>query len=176
MKNAYVCASFAVAIGAFLLTACGGSGTGVGTPAATQASIPQSVSPDGIVNVAGQYSGTIDDNKNGKGTAVASLAQFRDGVGGQFTYTYGTQNYPASTSSLLTNDSLKGATVVTVGSTVCSYSFSAKYNATKFTLDGKYKAVHGCTGENGTLSLTEQCYYARDWAAVKPQAGGLMAC
>jgi hypothetical protein len=52
-----------------------------------------------------------------------------------------------------------GIFVTIIGSAACTFGFHATYDPSSFVLSGTYQAIVGCSGESGTFSLTQQCYY-----------------
>jgi hypothetical protein len=52
-----------------------------------------------------------------------------------------------------------GIFVTIIGSAACTFGFQASFDPSTFVLSGQYRAIVGCSGENGTFSLTQQCYY-----------------
>ncbi|HEY2475974.1 MAG TPA: hypothetical protein VGI19_14385 [Candidatus Cybelea sp.] len=57
------------------------------------------------------------------------------------------------------NNTVRGLFVMIVGSAACSFEYRAMYSPSKFTLDGNYQAVNGCSGESGSFALSQMCYY-----------------
>ena len=173
MRRANSHAFAAALLGALVLSACAGN-TNTGTPGGGTA--PQApVAPLGqatIRNVSGQYSGTITDNTFGTGSASASLAQYQHVVGGVITASIGSvqlsnsiavQGATGSAFAEKTAGPLPfvGAQAGSVNGSTCSFSLSATYTGSNNTLDGTYQAVHGCSGESGSFSLTQECSYPR---------------
>lgn len=56
-------------------------------------------------------------------------------------------------------DDLQGIFVTIIASVACSFAFKASFDSSSFVLSGTYHAIVGCSGDNGTFSLTQQCYY-----------------
>jgi hypothetical protein len=52
-----------------------------------------------------------------------------------------------------------GIFVTIIGSAACTFGFEASFDPSSFVLSGTYQAIVGCSGESGTFSLTQQCYY-----------------
>jgi hypothetical protein len=113
----------------------------------------------GFQPLAGQYTGTVTDSTLGTGTATANLAQSWGGVGGYFGFTFGSTSYTDPTSAFSWWQGLRGTFVAIVASSTCSFAYSATYNPSAYTLTGQYQSTNGCSGENGSFSLTQQCYY-----------------
>jgi hypothetical protein len=164
------------AFGVVALSACGATGSTGATPAMTQPAGGTAGADWEFWNVGGQYSGSVKDSSFGTGTASANIAQYRGSAGGSLAFTFGTTVYSNAASALVLGAALRGTYVATISSAACSFAFTAKYDAKSYVLGGGYHAVKGCSGEKGTFSLTEQCYYARDWAVVRPDAPGLKSC
>jgi hypothetical protein len=169
---------------AVVLSACAGNVNSDALGSGTALQAP--VAPFGqaaIQNDAGQYGGTTKDSTFGNGTATASLAQDAHVVGGLLTATFGTISLSNSVAAqTMTGAALAGVEVATVNGGACSFSLSATYNTAKHLLKGTYQAVHGCSGETGSFSLTKECYYPRNgpfdavpsWnreAGIKPNNG-----
>lgn len=122
-------------------------------------------------NLSGQYTGTVTDSVLGTGTASANFAGAPGGLGGWIAFTFGTAVYANPTIAGPDfsggqgdwgrggGGGVRGIFVATVASTACTFGFKASYDASSFVLSGEYKAVNGCSGENGSFSLTQQCYY-----------------
>lgn len=56
-------------------------------------------------------------------------------------------------------DDLQGIFVEIIGSAACSFALNTSFDPSTFVLSGEYRAIVGCSGDNGTFSLTQQCYY-----------------
>jgi hypothetical protein len=169
MRSVHRSAVFGVVLGLLAFTACGGSGS----PATSPAYQAQAVGFDGgsgILNFAGEYSGTIDDAKFGKGSVKASFAQFQGAAGGSFDQTYAKVKVDSSLALLEKGDAVHGTSVATIVATACSFAFSGTYDVKTFALTGSFKAVHGCTGQGGTYALKEQCSYPPAFA-IRQQTG-----
>jgi|SRR5580658_5050882 hypothetical protein len=141
-------------------------------------------------NLTGQYSGSVSDTVLGTGTAIANfVGGGGGGLGGYFVFTFGSANYDNPTIAGGGRDDLQangyrgghgdvfGAFESTIASTACEFYYSASYSSSDNALTGSYKAVNGCSGETGTFSLTQQCYYnsGRE-RSVRREGGGLMGC
>jgi hypothetical protein len=114
--------------------------------------------------LAGYYTGTVTDSVLGTGTAYAGFAESWSAIGGTLGFTFGS----GSTATYVYNPTsgfggwggVRGVFVQTIASTICSFGFRAQYNPSSFVLSGNYRAINGCSGENGSFTLTEQCYYS----------------
>lgn len=136
-----------------------------GVPESPASSASSAVRAASIQNDAGEFGGKVNDSVYGSGFGTGSLAQVQHEVGGYVTITYYnsaqttvTNAFTASTQSGL---ALSGAEVGRIDSDTCSFKMSATYNPTSHVLAGTYEAVHGCSGESGSFSLTKGCYYPR---------------
>ncbi|HEY4433146.1 MAG TPA: hypothetical protein VGM99_01985, partial [Candidatus Cybelea sp.] len=82
-----------------------------------------------------------------------------ESLGGYFAFTFGATSYSNAASAQNTAHGMAGVFVATIASTACSFSFHARYYGANNRLRGQYQAVNGCSGEHGTFSLTQQCFY-----------------
>ncbi|MGC9992557.1 MAG: hypothetical protein ABSD52_09220 [Candidatus Cybelea sp.] len=139
-------------------------------------------------NLSGQYSGSVTDSVLGTGTAVANLVGAGGALGGYFVFTFGSANYDNPTiagggrDGLQPNDgrgghgNVFGAFESTIASATCEFYYSASYSSSDNGLTGSYKAVNGCSGETGTFTLTQQCYYSSGREHSVRREGGLSHC
>jgi len=141
-------------------------------------------------NLSGQYSGSVSDSVLGTGTAVANLTGVGVALGGYFVFTFGSANYDNPTIAGGGRDALQangyrgggrgdvfGVFEATIASTACEFAYSASYSTSSTALTGNYKAVNGCSGETGTFTLTQQCYYSSGRErSVRREGGGLGRC
>ncbi|HZV77053.1 MAG TPA: hypothetical protein VFF63_04750 [Candidatus Babeliales bacterium] len=116
-------------------------------------------------NLAGQYSGTVTDSVLGTGTATANLASSFSGLGGNlgFTFASTTYNNPTSASNGWGwgwGGGVRGVFIAVIASASCTFFYNASYNSSSFVLSGNYQAINGCSGETGSFSLTQSCYYS----------------
>jgi hypothetical protein len=178
IKNAQFIVTALLASG-LSLAGCATNGA-VGTPGATtvtQNAAALQASATASEHVAGQYTGTVNDHFFSKGVATIDLSQYRTSVGGRFTATYTHAKVQSSVALSLVGHALVGTSVATVANAACAFSQTAFYDAHTFTLTGKYKAIHGCTGDEGTFIVKEACYYVTDAVdAIKPDTMGLRPC
>lgn len=126
-------------------------------------------------NLSGQYSGTVSDSTFGSGTATADFAALYGTLGGWLSFTFGSTTYMLAAVSSSEGNGVRGVLANTIGSTACSFAFKATYDASSNTLDGTYRAINGCSGENGSFSLTQQCYYQERGSDLRRDAG-IMHC
>jgi hypothetical protein len=131
-------------------------------------------SDHGFRNLSGQYSGSVSDSIMGTGSATANFASQGESLGGYFGFTFGTALYSDVTSAARTSRGMQGLFVATIASTACSFTFRANYHGANNRLSGRYQAVIGCSGEHGTFSLTQQCFY-NEGTDIR-RDGGLMQC
>lgn len=130
----------------------------------------------GQLNVAGQYAGRVDGGALGNGHARGSISQFGDSVGGPLAYTFASgKRANAAAATLQSDGSMHGTMVATVGTVACTFKFSANYDKSTHKLSGSYRAVHECSGDSGTFSLDEKCYYVLR-SDIRRDIGGLMPC
>jgi hypothetical protein len=122
-------------------------------------------------NLSGQYSGSVSDSVLGTGTAIANFIGAGGGLGGYFNFTFGSTTYSnptiaggrdglAPNGGWGGNGNVDGAFESTIASSACTFIYSASYSTSGYSLTGKYKAVNGCSGETGTFTLAQQCYYS----------------
>ncbi len=149
------------AIGLALLTACAGSSSAGGVPAAGS-SMPTTASRDRgatYPNLSGEYAGKFVDNAYGKGKGSAIYAQYQSAFGGQLTIKYATSTLSASVSQTVSGSSVNGSTAGGAGSLYCTFSTTATYDKATHILSGSYTAAYGCAGETGTFSLKHLCVF-----------------
>lgn len=140
-------------------------------------------------NLTGQYSGSVSDSVLGSGTAIANFVGAGGGLGGYFVFTFGSANYDNPTIAAGGRNDLQangyrgghgdvfGAFESTIASTACEFYYSASYSSSSNELTGSYKAVNGCSGQTGTFTLTQQCYYSSGRQhSVRREGGGIMGC
>lgn len=113
-------------------------------------------------NVSGDYSGSIQDNQNGSGSATGTLAQHGNSVGGSITAVEGVQALNLQVSLTLNSPtSLTGSIVVDLPNNgpTCTFRTSATYqnNGSSAIISGSYSAVTNCSGDSGVYTLTQQC-------------------
>lgn len=131
----------------------------------------------GVRNVSGDYAGTFQDGTAGSGHARASFSQHRGAVGGSILETLAKQKQRVAVAGILNAKGSLGATMAEdVGSSACTFSLTAKYDASTHRLNGTYQATHGCTGDTGSFSLKQQCYFVLRAGDMRRDVGGLMPC
>lgn len=163
-------ALFGIAIVALACTACVGSGGGAANGAPPMVPGARFVDDAGTLNIAGQYAGTVQDSHNGAGHVTASLAQHKTTVGGWLYFVYPKLAFRTSTARTVSGTSVDGVSVATIHNEVCTLDVMGKYDSSTNRLSGSYKAVHGCTGDHGTYTLKQKCYYVRA-GDIRPETG-----
>lgn len=143
-------------------------------------------------NLSGQYSGSVTDSTLGTGTAVANLVGAGVGLGGYFGFTFASTTYtnptlaggfgwnamqPKQTQPSWGSGggNVYGVFESTIASAACEFSYSASYSPSDYTLTGSYQAVNGCSGESGTFTLTQSCYYSGKQYGLRRDSG-LSSC
>lgn len=151
-------AALTFALAGQTLTACGGPGASPNLAPQAQVA-PSFISNDASKpNLSGLYAGTVNDSLYGSGRIYAQLVQYRSAVGGNFSFTYGSTTFGSPGVFLL-----KGSTLTGLGMTAnlslvpCTVSENAMHS--NVGLNGSYKAVRGCSGDNGTYTMQEYCRY-----------------
>jgi hypothetical protein len=149
------------AIPLLALTACGGGGAGLpGAAAAFQGSASQiKVSAGKRYNLSGQYVGKFMDIAYGTGKAKASYTQYQNVVGGTLTIKYANSTVTSAVALTASGSTTNGTTIAAHSSFYCAFSTTGKYDPKTGVVSGSYQAVRGCTGDSGTFTLKQQCYY-----------------
>jgi mRNA-degrading endonuclease YafQ of YafQ-DinJ toxin-antitoxin module len=152
-----------LALAGLALTACGGAG-------APPSLVPQAqVAPSFISNdasmpsLSGQWAGTAHDSLwdrlYGSGRVYAQLVQYHNAVGGNFSFDYGSSTLGGASVFLSKGTTLTGLGLTANLSLVtCTVSETALFS--NHSLNGSYKALRGCSGDNGTYTMKEYCRYA----------------
>jgi hypothetical protein len=130
--------------------------------------------------IPGQYLGRATDTKFLRGKASIDLSEAGKSVGGDFKFKFHKPLKGTMALSVAKND-LGGVMTATVGEQACTFNATATYDPQGYTLDGSYTAKSGCSGESGTFTMKEQCYYldaahVRSPGEARPAAGGLKPC
>lgn len=163
----------AAAIPLLALTDCGGGSAGMPSASALQGPAGQ-VKPAAAkhYNLSGQYVGKFMDVAYGTGKAKASYTQYQNAVGGILTIKY--SNSTLATSVVLTanGSSTNGTTLALASGSYCTFSTAGTYDPKTGVMSGSYQAVHGCTGNGGTFSLRQKCYYKyKGGEDIRPETG-----
>lgn len=109
-------------------------------------------------NVAGQYSGTIQDSVLNSAPATATLNQSGRNVTGTMTIGTGVGAPTGTLALTLSNsNSLTGTMNLQIGSVNCTFNTTGQYSTSSYVWSGNYTAQSGCNGETGTFTMTEQC-------------------
>jgi hypothetical protein len=157
-----MCTALILALAAVTTSGCGGNGAVAPTAASSSATVARASRAEALTHsIAGNYGGNIKDSVFGAGQLDAELSQYRDAVGGSFTFVYGSLVFIVPAAFLLKGSVLTGTGQIgnqTGG--LCTVSETATYSSHQ--VSGTYKAVSGCSGETGTFSLKQECRYAPD--------------
>jgi hypothetical protein len=122
-----------------------------------------------ILNLRGQYAGTVNDSLYGSGRIYAQLVQDHNAVAGTITFTYGSTTFRGPGVFLLKGTTLTGTgQSATLSLVPCTISETVTYS--NHSLTGSYKAVRGCSGDNGTFTMKEYCQYVSD-SIAEPRFG-----
>ncbi|HEY6325219.1 MAG TPA: hypothetical protein VIW73_01710 [Candidatus Cybelea sp.] len=119
-------------------------------------------------NLGGQYVGTVHDSLwdgfYGSGRIFAQLVRYHDSVAGAMTFTFGSSQFGGAVVFLLKGTALTGTGLsADLHLNSCPVAEAATFS--NGTLTGSYKAASGCSGDNGTFTLQEQCRYGSNSAA-----------
>jgi len=126
-----------------------------------------------ILNLRGQYAGTVNDSLYGSGRIYAQLVQEHNAVAGTITFTYGSTTFRGPGVFLLKGTTLTGTgQSATLSLVPCTISETVTYS--NHSLTGSYKAVRGCSGDNGTFTMKEYCQYVSD--SIAEPGFGLKHC
>ena len=155
------------------LTACGGSG---GAMPGAGSSLPRAASQikDAAkhYNLSGQYVGKFVDVAYGTGKAKASYTQYQNAVGGILTIKYANSTVSTSVALAVNGSSADGTTLAATGSFYCAFSTTGTYDPATHVMSATYQAVRGCTGDGGTFSLKQQCFYKYKGSEdIRPENG-----
>lgn len=147
------------AVGLALITACGGGSAGV--PSAASASLGQQhrINDAASSKLSGEYVGKFTDGAYGSGKAKASYSQSQSSVGGILTVKYPATTVSLSVALVADGSSVNGTSVAGNGSLYCTFATTSTYNPKTRVMSGSYTAVYGCSGDGGTFTLKQQCYY-----------------
>jgi hypothetical protein len=169
MRGSFSRISGVTAICLLVLSACAGGGNGIPS-GGSGTQVPQSSVNDDAktINLSGEYSGTAHDSVHGMGKASASLAAYKNALGGAL----GISGISATgdVAWTVTGTTVAGTGVIVAPSGYCSFAMSSTYNTKSFVLTGKYHAVHGCTGETGDYKLKHECIYLGGKEDVRPES------
>ncbi len=163
-------------IAALALSACAGAGGGSAQGAAGSSALPALAAAVTATNVAGQYKGALTDGAFGKGAATVNLSQRGRSAGGWIKVKFASTTLDEAVAMTLdpAKNTLAGTAIANVANSACTFSMASTYDPKTFLLTGRYKAVHGCTGDAGTFTAKERCYYVNH--AMRPDVHGLQAC
>lgn len=112
-----------------------------------------------LTNIAGEYTGTVQDSTLGTQTAATTLAEHGSSIGGALTVTSGTSTSTwAIAWTLTTANTVTGSgSVGSAAGPTCTFAMSGTYNPTSGQIAGTYQAVNGCSGRTGSFTLNQQC-------------------
>lgn len=161
---------------ALALAACNADRQSSFSPSSSDAGAEPALASAGRLNVAGQYAGKVDGAALGSGHARGSISQFGNSIGGPLAYTFASGKRANAVAATLQSDgSMHGTMVATVAAVACTFKFSGNYDNSTHKLTGSYHAIHECSGDSGTFSLDEKCYYVLR-SDIRRDIGGLMPC
>lgn len=147
-------------LGAALLSSCAGA-INTGSPTSANSAAGSALSLDALhANaLAGEYSGSINDTKFGTGKVKATFTQAQNSVGGLVTATYAKSTVAYTFASTLSGYGVNGWAVATISNKACSFGVTGTYNAARHKLYVSYTGYNSCLNDDGSFSLTKQCYY-----------------
>lgn len=170
MKDSHATTLLSAALAFALLAACGGGGATV--PNAPSASLrQQSHVRNAHYRLSGEYVGKFNDGAYGAGKAKASYSQSQSSVGGVLTVKYAHSTIVLSVALVADGSSVNGTSVAGTGSLYCTFTTTSTYNAKTRVMSGSYSAVYGCSGDDGTFTLKQKCYYKGAKEDVMPDIG-----
>ena len=124
-------------------------------------------SPSRVLNISGDYSGTLQDSQGGSGSATAILAQEDRHAGGAIIAKQPGKTINIEIALTIAPDghhSTRGAMVVDYppkgSGPTCTFVTSGLYDPTTNILSGSFTALSGCSGDYGTYNLTQLCHDA----------------
>ena len=142
--------------------------------------------PPTVAQIAGEYSGTVTDSVLGNGTATVTLSQKASSIGGTVAETFGSGPVAVNVANTVAltidfNDDLNGSGVASLGpgGSSCGFNFSGTIDPSTGVLNATYKAYSGCSGQNGSFSLTQTCTDPSLPSALhrrSPDAHGFLPC
>lgn len=153
--NKFLNAALALA----LLAACGGRDAAVPNAAPASLGRQNGVGNAHASRLSGEYVGKFNDGAYGAGKAKASYSQSQSSVGGVLTVKYAHSTIALSVALVADGSSVNGTSVAGTGSLYCTFSTTSTYDAKTHVMSGTYSAVYGCSGDGGTFTLKQKCYY-----------------
>lgn len=163
--------AFGLGVVLALLAACMGGPTGTPTTQqAVQSDSTQIGDAARSYNLSGEYAGTVKDSVHGTGKARAKLSRSLSALGGSLSISGNPAvAYISWTSS---GRSVSGTSVFVASGGYCTFSHTSTYNPKTHVLSGSYKPLYGCSGESGTYTLKQNCYFKGTSADdVRPETG-----
>jgi len=161
--------SAALALG--VLAACGGGGASVPNAASASIGLQHRIDNAATSKLSGEYSGKFTDGAYGAGKAKASYSQSQSSVGGILTVKYPASTVTLSVALVANGSSVDGTSVAGNGSLYCTFATTSTYNPKTHVMSGSYSAVYGCSGDGGTFTLKQHCYYRGATDDVQPASG-----
>jgi len=120
-----------------------------------------------LADVAGDYSGTVQDNMQGNASATVTFAQHGASVGGTMTLAFSGASVNSSIAwTIDAANALAGSAVENLAAQTCTFSMSGSYSTVTNQISGTYSALSGCAGQAGNFQLTQLC---SDPATSRPQ-------
>lgn len=175
MKGLITRKAIGAAVALAFLTACAGSSYGSGvpsTPSSLQSASRQAAIPLTTANLSGEYSGTVKDSVMGTGKVKMWLSQSGSALGGSFITSGTSSNMNVEIAWTESGSSVGGNSVIVAASGYCTFAMTGKYNSSTHKIGGKYSSAYNCSGEHGTYTLTQKCYYQGIGTnSARPEAG-----
>ena len=162
------------AIPLLALTGCGGGSAGMPSAAVALQGSASQVRPAAAkhYNLSGQYVGKFMDTAYGTGKAKASYTQYENAVGGILTIKYSNSTLTTSVALNANGSSTNGTTVALASGLYCAFSTTGTYDPKTGVMSGSYQAIHGCTGDGGTFTLKQQCFFKYKGSEdIRPEIG-----
>jgi hypothetical protein len=158
------------AIGLALVAGCGGN-TGVPNAAPASLGSQHRIDNSASSKLSGEYTGKFTDGAYGAGKATASYSQSQSSVGGTLTVKYASSTVALSVALVADGSNVNGTSVAGNGSLYCTFATTSTYNPKTRIMSGSYTAVYGCSGDGGTFTLKQKCYYKGATGDVKGATG-----
>ncbi len=163
--------SLGAALGLALIAACGSGSGSVPNAASASLGAQHRIDNAASLRLSGEYAGKFTDGAYGTGKAKASYSQSGDAVGGILTIKYPASTVTLSVALAASGTSVNGTTVAGTGSLYCTFATTSTYNVKTHVMSGSYSAVYGCSGDGGTFTLKQKCYYRGATEDVLPASG-----
>ena len=129
--------------------------------------------PPAPTNISGDYAGTVVDSASGTLPATSVLAQHGSSAGGTITTAPGGTTIVSSLALTIdASNAVRGTMVQDLpGNVTCAFSVTGTYTTASAVLAGSYRAITGCTGQNGTYTMTQSCTDTVTIADKRPALG-----